>query len=33
VPLPLAVLHQAGAMGLVTAALVARHGLAGPVRL
>jgi cytochrome c oxidase assembly protein subunit 15 len=27
VPLPLAVLHQAGAVGLVTAALVARHSL------
>ena len=33
VPLPLAVLHQAGAMGLVTAALVARHGLGAPARL
>ncbi len=33
VPLPLAVLHQAGAMGLVTAALVARHGIARPARL
>ena len=27
VPLPLAALHQAGAMGLITAALVARHSL------
>jgi heme a synthase len=33
VPLPLAVLHQAGAMGLVTAALVARHGLGARSRL
>jgi cytochrome c oxidase assembly protein subunit 15 len=33
VPLPLAALHQAGAMGLVTAALVARHFLRAPSRL
>ncbi len=33
VPLPLAALHQAGALGLVTAALVARHGLGAPARL
>jgi heme a synthase len=33
VPLPLAVLHQAGALGLVTAAVVARHGLGAPARL
>jgi cytochrome c oxidase assembly protein subunit 15 len=29
VPLPVAVLHQAGALGLITAALVARHGMIG----
>lgn len=33
VPLPLAALHQAGAMGLVTAALVVRHFLRAPARL
>lgn len=33
VPLPIASLHQAGAMGLVTAALVARHGIAASARL
>lgn len=33
VPLKLAALHQAGAMGLVTAALVARHGLGARSRL
>jgi cytochrome c oxidase assembly protein subunit 15 len=33
VPLPLAVLHQAGALALVTAALVARHGLGAPASL
>jgi len=33
VPLPLAALHQAGAMGLVTATLVARHFLRAPARL
>jgi len=33
VPLPLAALHQAGAMGLVTAAVVARHFLRSPSRL
>jgi cytochrome c oxidase assembly protein subunit 15 len=33
VPLPLAALHQAGAMGLVTAALVARHFLRAASRL
>jgi cytochrome c oxidase assembly protein subunit 15 len=30
VPLPLAVAHQAGALLLLTAALVARHALAVP---
>jgi cytochrome c oxidase assembly protein subunit 15 len=30
VPLPLAVAHQAGAMLLVTAAVVARHALRSP---
>src|SRR5262249_23502570 len=30
VPLPLAVAHQAGALLLLTAALVARHALAAP---
>jgi heme a synthase len=33
VPLALAVLHQAGALALVTAALVLRHGLRAPARL
>jgi len=33
VPLPLAALHQAGAIGVITAALVARHGLGAPARL
>ncbi len=33
VPLPIAVLHQAGALGLVTVALVVRHGMGPAARL
>ncbi|MGH7089838.1 MAG: COX15/CtaA family protein, partial [Stellaceae bacterium] len=33
VPLPVAVLHQGGAILLITAALVARHGMRRPARL